>query len=75
MKLTNAKISERIRLARAHCSHSLLSTRRFSIVTRLTSAALNERTSERSSARFPAATTQVPSGSLCSPKRRSSNRE
>ncbi len=44
------------------------------IVTRLTSAELMARTSARSCRRLPAATTHVPGGSACSPRRRSSSK-
>jgi len=59
----------------AHASHSVTSMRTFRMRTRFTSALEIVRTSALSSARFPAATTHVPGGSVCSPIRRSRSSE
>ena len=63
------------RSACAQASHSGTSMRTFRISTRLTRALEMVRTRARSSARLPAATTQVPGGSGYSPIRRSSSSE
>ena len=75
MLVMKLRISARTPWRAAQASHSSMSTRRCRMVTRLTSAELIARTSARSCMRLPAATTQVPAGSACSPSRRSSSSE